>query len=268
MRAFPLLIVLAIAAACDNGGFGGFAFGKRSNPSSLTSEAGGEVALADGGSLEFRITSEQYKRWDRARKGISKAIAAQFGAILRPSAPSARSIDEAVTYLESQPTAARSIENAGMSVRGFVVMTVALEQEMRLASGQPAVEPPAPTAYEFPQIDTSFLPPQAYPQPYPQPYPVDTFARPDTFRTHQPTPYPAYTPPPTTPVTPLPPVRDSATTRSPTIFRRDTIIRRDTGQRRDTIVVAPPRPVTPDTTRPDTTSIARPITPPDTLRTP
>lgn len=265
MRALLFVLIVATITACDNGGFGGFAFGNRKNSASLTSESGGEVSLVDGGSLEFRITSDQYKRWDRARKGIGKDAAAQFGAILHPSAPSARSIDEAVSFLEGQPSAKGSIEKAGMSVRGFVVMTVALEQEMRLASGQPAVDQPPPPTYEFPQIDTSFLPPQ--------PYPVDTFARPDTFRyptQAYPQPYPAYAPPPTTPVptpsptvTPLPPQQDTLITRAPTIFRRDTVIRRDTGARRDTIIV-PPRPVIPDTIRPDTSAI-RPVVPPDTL---
>ena len=222
---------------------------------SLLSSSGGEVALADGGSLEFAITSEQYKRWDRARRGINRRIAARFGEILQPDAPTERSIDAAVAYLESEPSARNAIERAGMSVRGFVVMTVALEQEMRIASGQPAVRRPEPESvpYDFPQFDTTLIQRPPTPLPTPYPAPVDTYRIDTAFPvTPRDTPTRVIVPPPRP---------DTVSRQTPTIFRRDTI-RRDTG-RIDTTRPAPlPPPVIPDTNR---GAAQGPVIPPDTL---
>lgn len=204
-----LVISLAVSlAACDSGGRG-------EARASLLSESGGEVALADGNSFDFRITSEKYKQWDAAQRGISKRIAARFGAILRPDAPTERSIASAVTYLEGQPSARQAIESAGMSVREFVVMTVALEQEMRLASGETRKPAPASEPYNFPPVDTTFV----APRPVPAPLPVDTAAAVDSV--------------------------------APTIFRRDTTVRRDSVAprpvTRDTVRDTILPPVPPDT---------------------
>ena len=263
MRAIIVLSALTFIVACDQLGIGGSGRGN----GSLVSSSGGQIALADGGSLEFGITSEQYKRWEKARRGIDKRTAARFGAILQPDAPTERSIERAVSYLDSEPAARSSIEAAGMSVRAFVVMTVALEQEMRRASGQPVVRQPDPAAlaYEFPTVDTTMIAPMQ-PTPYPAPvYPADTVSR---------VPQPAAVPGPVDTALPrvvVPaPTRDTAARLPPTVFRRDTaartrpdtvrtrpdIIRRDTA-RRDT---TPPPP-------PDTMAGPTPL-PPDTLPTP
>lgn len=258
MRTIVVFSVLVAVAACEQLGIGGSG---RSN-GSLVSSSGGQIALADGGSLEFGITSEQYKRWEKARKGIDRRIAARFGAILQPDAPTERSIERAVAYLDSEPSARSSIEAAGMSVRAFVVMTVALEQEMRRASGQPVVRQPDPAAvaYEFPTVDTTMIAPMQ-PTPYPAPaYPVDTFAR-------VPQPVPAPVPIPMPVDTSIPrvvvptPSRDTAVRPPPTIFRRDTARTRPDTARRDTAR----RDTTPPP--PDTAAGPTPL-PPDTLPTP
>jgi hypothetical protein len=247
---YLLVISFAVSlAACDPGG-------RSEAGASLLSESGGEVALADGNSFDFRITSEKYKQWDAAQRGISKRIAARFGAILRPDAPTERSIASAVTYLEGQPSARQAIESAGMSVRDFVVMTVALEQEMRLASRETREPAPASEPYEFPPVDTTFV----APQPLPQPAPVDTAIASDTVLSRT-----GMRVDSTLPVDTAfgrPRVRfDSVPRRRPapaaTIFRRDTA-----PPRRDS---SPPRPVTRDTVR-DTTRPPAPV-PPDTLPT-
>jgi hypothetical protein len=242
----PLAAVVALIALLGGCDLVGGASGGQAN-ASLRSSAGGEVTLSDGGSLHFAITSEKYKQWDAARQGITRGIAARFGALLQPQVPTTRSIALAADYLESQPGARRSIENAGMSVREFVVMTVALEQEMRLASNQVATAPPTDSMpYEFPPIDTTFIAPEPITPVVPETIPVDSIIRVDTF-------------------TPLP-ARDSSP-RTPTVFRRDTLgalPRRDTllsPPRRDTLSPVPkrdsvlrpaplvPKPVTPDTIR-------------------
>jgi hypothetical protein len=252
MRAAVFFLALAVGvSACDD--LRGLVGGGSGNNASLVSNSGGEVALADGGSLEFAITSEQYKRWDRARRGINRRVAARFGEILQPDAPTERSIAEAVAYLESEASARTAIEKAGMSVRGFVVMTVALEQEMRVASGQPRVRQPEPTAlpYDFPQFDTTLIqPPSPPPYPTPMPYPATV----DTYRVDTAFPVPRRD---TMTRIIIPPARDTLARQRPTIFRRDTV-RRDT-IRRDTVI--PPPPVIPDTI-----GVSEPVIPPDTLR--
>ena len=269
MRAHLVGIVLLAATACDQLGLSD---GSRGG-NSLVSTSGGEIALADGGSLEFGITSDQYKSWDRARKGISKRVAARFGAILQPDAPTERSIERAVAYLDSEASARRAIESAGMSTRAFVVMTVALEQEMRRASGQPVVRQPdpAPSPYDFPMVDTTMIAPIT-PAPV---YPVDTFGRvppvnpPVAVDTALPVPVTS------TPPVIVPPTRDTTVPRPPTIFRRDSArpVRPDTARpiaprpdtpRRDT-TPAPPRPPADTGAGPAAEPLPAP-TPPDSVR--
>ena len=205
---FVALALVALVAACKQDRT---AEGPRMRPgdSGWTSSSG-EVSLTDGETLSFTITSERYKAWDAARQGLETRIASRYGAILQPGAPSRRNIDKAVQYLESEPSAVAAIERAGMSVRDFVVTTVALEQEMRLASDRGELPPDTVPMYG------------AYP-PY-QPYPVDT----SSFTPYQPIPLPQ-------PVTP-PVVRQYIDTfpRPDTMPRRDSIVitRTDTSTRR------------------------------------
>jgi hypothetical protein len=173
-------------------------------------ESTGEVSLTDGETLSFTITSERYKAWDAARQGIDQRVASRYGALLQAASPSRRNIERAVQYLESEPAAVAAIERAGMSVRDFVVTTVALEQEMRLADARGEIPPDTVPAYT----------------PY-QPYPVDT----SSYSTYTPIPLPAPVVPPT------PVVRQylDAFPRPDTTARRDTgftITRVDTTARR------------------------------------
>lgn len=210
------------------------------DPSRLTSS--GEVALADGGSMAFSITSERYKQWDQARRAFPKSLITRFGQVLQPRSPSERSINAAVALLEGNAAARQAIERAGLSVRGFVEITVALEQQMLLAStGGPRAEPvPQPGTYPL-TMDSGYYPMPA-PLPAPEPYP--------------------YTPTPTT-ATPLPqpytPYPAPDTVRRDTLLRpmlpaprRDTVVqRKDTTTRRDTAAAPkpPPRDTVRDTSR-------------------
>ena len=134
----------------------------------------GEVSLTDGETLSFTITSERYKAWDAAKDGLDTRVASRYGAILQPGSPSRRNIEKAVQYLESEPAAKAAIERAGMSVRDFVVTTVALEQEMKLASARGEIPPDTrPTSYQPYPMDTSSFGATTYtPIPLPEPVPV------------------------------------------------------------------------------------------------
>ena len=127
--AIASLLVVGLTACRDK-----YSVGEaRYDPSQLTS-SGGEVSLSDGSSFDYAITSDRYKQWDAARKGFSKPESARFGDMLQPQAPTGESIRRAIAYVEGRPGPRASIERAGMTVRDFVQMTVALEQQMRLAT--------------------------------------------------------------------------------------------------------------------------------------
>jgi hypothetical protein len=225
------LTLLCVLAACDRG-FGG------SETTAHTS--GGEVALSDGGSLPYSITSDRYKQWDEARKGIDKRTSKRFGDLLQPASPSRRSISRATAYLESQPRARQAIESAGMTVRNFVEMTVALEQEMRLASArEESRSEPTPMPAPFPPpIDTSGIPESPVPvTPIVPPPIVDTTRRADTM--------------PSVPAI----RRDTAIPKLDTAPKRDTVIKRDSVVKKDSVIkrdslpsaMLPPRDTVRDT---------------------
>lgn len=238
MRGIRLLPVLLLVVACNRDQA---ASGSQADPSQLTSS--GEVELADGGRMAFSITSERYKQWDQARRAFPKSLITRFGQVLQPRSPTERSINSAVALLEGNARARQAIEQAGLSVRGFVEITVALEQQMMLASTRAGrVDPmPAPETYPL-SMDSGYYP---APVPYPEPVPA------------APLPYP-YKPAPVAPY-PAPDsvrrdtiLRPAAPTPRPDTVapRRDTIHRRDTAPvRRDTILPPPPRDTVRDTSR-------------------
>jgi hypothetical protein len=241
---FLAIGLLAAAAACDRGSDS--AAQGQVDPSQLTSA--GEVSLTDGGTMSFNITSERYKQWDQARREFPKSLITRFGQVLQPRSPSERSITNAVALLEGNAQARAAIERAGLNVRGFVEITVALEQQMMVATRGPEPVRTVPLDNTYPlSMDSGYYPAPAYTPPpvtpLPQPYPAQTY-----------TPQP-YTPQPYTPV--LPPSRDTvrrdtllpAPTPTPTPIptpRPDTMpTRRDTAPapvRRDTVIApSPPR---------------------------
>ena len=147
MRMLGVIAAVFMIAGCRNGDEEPL----RRPDGSLLSSSGGDVALADGSHLQFVITSERYKQWEAARSGLRKNVSARFGQLLRPKSPTEKTIERAVAFLETDVDAKESIERTGMSVRDFVLMTVALEQEMRTVGGEgpsrprttsPAAAPP------------------------------------------------------------------------------------------------------------------------------
>lgn len=203
MRFAVVALSLLVVAACKQDRTADSAQLRPGEPGWTSSS--GEVSLTDGETLSFTITSERYKAWDAARQGIDSRVASRYGALLQAASPSRRNIEKAVAYLESEPAAKASIERAGMSVRDFVVTTVALEQEMKLATARGEIPP-----------DTVIPPYPTY-----QPYPVDT----TSFSTYTPIPLPA----------PVPVVRQYIDTfpRSDSMLPRDSIVitRTDTARR-------------------------------------
>lgn len=245
MRGTLCLLALLLVPAC---GRDEDASASQVDPSQLTSS--GEVELADGGRMAFSITSETYKQWDQARRAFPKSLITRFGQVLQPRSPTEASINSAVALLERDPRARQAIQQAGLSVRGFVEITVALEQQMMLASTRGERVDPMPAETYPLSMDSGYYPMPA-PVPYPEPVPA------------APLPYP-YTPAPVVPApsTPYPApdtVRRDTLTR-PVLLppRRDTTVPRRDTIRRDSVV--PPKPAPRDTVRDTSRAI-----PPDSV---
>lgn len=211
---------------------------------SRLSNTQGVMTLADGASLPYAITSEAYKQWDAAQDALSPKVVARFGRLLRPAAPTQESIARAVTYLEGDPASRQAIERAGLTVRAFVQLTVALEQQMRLAgAGQPAAAPAPPAVASR---DDSIIPVGEQSAAEVGPDTATAMPRAPVATVRADTLFPV-----------VPPRPDSAARRP---ARRDTVATpRDTlgGMRPST---TPPAAPAPDTTR------GVPVTPPDSLR--
>lgn len=215
MRTLMSLALILLVAACNRHDQTPL----RTADGSLLSSSGGEVALSDGSHLQFAITSERYKQWEAARGALRSNVVSRFGALLQPKSPTEATIGRATAFLEADVPSREAIQRTGMSVKDFVLMTVALEQEMRVASGAGA------SASQQDHV----------PMPAPLPSPVDTGAAAEPRATPVPTP------------------------RVDTAVRLDTAVRRpaprDTSRKPDTLSSAPKPPR--DTVR-DTTALMSP----------
>jgi hypothetical protein len=145
-RTTSLLLVVLTLAAC--GGRDGVSNGDV-DTALLTSD-GGDIMLAGGGRLPYEITSERYRAWEQARRALR---AQRIGLTMRvdPLRISESDIERAVTYFERNGRARRAIEGSGLSVRDYVLTTIALEQQMAVATGRWAARdrprmPAAPVA--------------------------------------------------------------------------------------------------------------------------
>jgi hypothetical protein len=141
-RLAPLALI-AILAAC----------GGRSNSDSgdvdtaLLHRAGGDVVLANGGRLPYEITNERYRQWEAARRAL-RAARISLSMRVDPLRVSEAEIQRAVDFFERNGKARRAIEGTGISVRDYVLTTLALEQQMAVASGRWSARdrPRAPSA--------------------------------------------------------------------------------------------------------------------------
>jgi hypothetical protein len=75
--------------------------------------------------VDFRLSEDNFARWEEAQNNLEDLprTAIQSGV-----ASGGNAIERAVTRLESSPRARRAIERTGLSVRDFVLETIALAQ--------------------------------------------------------------------------------------------------------------------------------------------
>ena len=90
--------------------------------------------LADGARIDYEITSDRYRQWETARRALRDQ---KIGLSMRldPLRVTQADVERAVTFFERNGRARRAIEAAGLSVRDYVLTTLALEQQMAVAKG-------------------------------------------------------------------------------------------------------------------------------------
>lgn len=113
----------------------------------LLRSSGGDVMLADGGRLAYEITSDRHRQWETARRAL-RAQKISLTMRLDPLRVTESDIQHAVDFFERNGKARRAIEATGMSVRDYVLTTLALEQQMAVARGRwgTSERPRAPSA--------------------------------------------------------------------------------------------------------------------------
>lgn len=88
--------------------------------------------------IDYRITEDNFSRWQEAQENLDQLPRSS----IRSSPASGRTaVDRAVARLQSSPPARQAIENAGISVREFVLETIALPQATESAQTGKSTSP-------------------------------------------------------------------------------------------------------------------------------
>ena len=84
--------------------------------------------------VNFRLTDANYAQWEKAQRFLDALPRSAFASA---SGSSGSAIDRAVATLEASPYARTAIERTGLTVRDFVLETVALAQAAEAGAGKP-----------------------------------------------------------------------------------------------------------------------------------
>ena len=98
--------------------------------------------------VSYRLTEANYNQWERAQSFLD---ALPRSAFVSASGSQGNAIDRAVQTLEASPRARTAIERTGLTVRDFVLETIALAQAAEARSGQ------APSAVTVPPENIQFV---------------------------------------------------------------------------------------------------------------
>ena len=99
----------------------------------VSGSAGGSVS---GTALRYEVSDERYQQWVAAQRALDALPGLAAPPPLDARRASDAEIDRAVAFLEGDARARRAIEDAGLSVRDYVLTTVALDQALVVASGR------------------------------------------------------------------------------------------------------------------------------------
>ena len=98
--------------------------------------------------VSYRLTEANYDQWERAQRFLD---ALPRSAFVGASGSQGNAIDRAVQTLEASPRARTAIERTGLTVRDFVLETIALAQAAEVRSGQ------APGGVNVPPENVQFM---------------------------------------------------------------------------------------------------------------
>ncbi|HJP59678.1 MAG TPA: hypothetical protein VJ865_06750 [Gemmatimonadaceae bacterium] len=84
--------------------------------------------------VNFRLTETNYEQWEQAQRFLD---AVPRSALASASGAQGNAIDRAVETLEASPRARTAIERTGLTVRDFVLETIALAQAAEAQTGKP-----------------------------------------------------------------------------------------------------------------------------------
>jgi hypothetical protein len=119
--------------------------------SSLMFDSGSpEAREALGTRVDFVLNEENFAQWERAQEYLD---ALPRSAIPKDAGSGGNAVDRAVARLEASPRARTAIERTGLSVRDFVLETIALAQATEAAeTGKSTSATPIPPAnFQFVQ---------------------------------------------------------------------------------------------------------------------
>ena len=139
VAALIMLLVLVVGGCRRDGPDGAEAL----TSSLMFDNASPEAREALASRVDFRITDDNFARWEAAQNNLD---ALPRSAIGPTSTAGGNAVDRAVARLESSPRARRAIERAGLSVREFVLATIALAQATEAAQTGKSTSPvPVPS---------------------------------------------------------------------------------------------------------------------------
>lgn len=123
-------VMLLFAVACKRDSD---RFADGTGTSAFMDNASPEALEAMAIQVDYRLTDENFAKWEIAQRNLDRLPRSAFPAENRGG--SGNVIDRAVARLESSPRARTTIEATGLTVRDFVLQTVALAQATEAAQG-------------------------------------------------------------------------------------------------------------------------------------
>jgi hypothetical protein len=139
-RAMALTVLVMAPFGCKRSSYG------PSDPlaASLIFDNGSpEAREALATTVDFRLTEDNFARWEEAQSNLEDL---PRSAIQSGAASGRNVVDRAAGRLESSPRARRAIERTGLSVRDFVLETIALAQASEVVeTGKSTAATPIPS---------------------------------------------------------------------------------------------------------------------------
>lgn len=108
-------------------------FATATGTSAFLDDASPEAREALSIQVDYILTDEKFRQWEAAQRNLDRLPRSAFPTLR--NSPGENAIDRAVARLESSPKARSTIEATGLTVRDFVLQTVALAQATEAAEG-------------------------------------------------------------------------------------------------------------------------------------